>query len=136
LARAVNTGTFTHAVTGTYLLTNSATPGQRVGAGNGTLVATDRYLTGALADNTLATEVKSELGAGSGATASVLEAESGLGSRAGSTESTFEALGTGASTIGLDAGKSSVVVTVGVLTIVVGRRVDPLAAVRSGVSRA
>jgi len=79
--------------------------------------------------------MKSKLSLGSRSTASVLEAETGSGSRAGGrAEGTSEALTVLASTVGFNAGESSILGGTGVVTIVAGAGTIELATIRSAVA--
>jgi len=135
LADTINASTSTHTVTGASSNTDSRAESQRIRTVNSTLVATDSLLTFRSTNNRLAAEEKGKLSGASRSTARVLEAETGSGGRAGRrAESTSEALAVLSSTVGFNAGESSILGGTRVVTIVAGAGTIELATIRSTIT--
>jgi len=117
-------------------LTSSCAVLNRIRAVNNTSITANTDITLLAADNGLAANVEGKLSAATRSTARILEAESGLGTSTSGVKSTSEALGTSRSSESLETGKSSVVIGVIIVAIVVVVGVDPLAVVRTSISSA
>jgi len=130
------TFTSTHASSRAVLLTSTSAVLDWVGTVDDTTISRNGDITFSSASNRLTTYMKSKLGIASRTAARVLEAEGSLGASALGVKSTGEALGTSRSTEGLEAGESSIRISISIVAIVAFTGMNPLAVVRSSISRA
>jgi len=135
-ADTVIAGTSSHASTRAGLLTNSCAVFNWVGAVNSTSITRNADVTLLVASNGFSANAEGQLSTAAASTARILEAESGLRAGTLGVKGSLEALRSGSSTKALETGESSIGISINIITIITLRRVNPLAVIRSTVSRA